>query len=112
LLISVGKTNIYGCGRYKYRLVAPSRAPIILAGVYASLYTDHALDLIEPDYIVKGSKLDELLRILSILGPDTGKAHHHIAFKDFPAPDYGHYHALDYITLRTSSGYRKGEYGA
>ncbi len=79
--------------------------PVILGGIYASLYPGHARDVIDPDFIVTGPGEWETLRILSRLTDNTYSVP--LVFEEldaYPPPAFDLINHPDYLVMMTSRG--------
>jgi radical SAM superfamily enzyme YgiQ (UPF0313 family) len=81
------------------------RVPIVLGGIYASLFNDHAKQLSGADYVVKGAGEEQALKLVDEL---TGNRSDWSKFpqnwQDLPEPVYYHYQALASLPIITSKG--------
>ncbi len=74
--------------------------PIVLGGIYATLCYEHAKEIHGVDHVVRGN-FENLNKIFDIYNL---KISINSPFENIPAPDYSHYHCLDYFSLRASTG--------
>lgn len=74
--------------------------PIVLGGIYATLCYEHAKKIHGIDHVVRGN-FENLNKIFDIYNL---KISINSSFQNIPAPDYSHYHCLEYFSLKASMG--------
>lgn len=72
------------------------KAPIILGGIYPTLYYEHAKKYSNADLVIKGRAEEELYKYIDNLEKKD--------FLSLPYPAYDLYHHLDYVCILTSIG--------
>ena len=77
--------------------------PVLLGGVYATLCSDHAKEVVKPDYLIAGEGEEETLALLRALFaiPEAGGGR---LQDEWPYPAYELYPELHSIALLTSRG--------
>ncbi|MFH1942535.1 MAG: radical SAM protein [bacterium] len=81
-----------------------SNVPVILGGIYASLYPDHARGESGADWVVVGEGEIEGLRIVDEITGSRSDMSGYRSIDDFPEPAYDLYDRLDSVALLTSRG--------
>ncbi len=86
------------------REIFPS-VPVILGGVYATLMPEHALRVVQPDYLIQGPGEIQAAQLLQDILPN-GCAIETLPenLDDFPPPAFDLYRKLDYLVVMTSRG--------
>ena len=81
-----------------------SGVPVILGGIYATLFPQHARNMSGADRIIVGEGEIQTLRIIDEITGNRSEMEHYRSINDFPAPAYELYPRLDSAALLTSRG--------
>ncbi len=79
-------------------------AIIILGGIYATLYPDHARQSIRPDYLIEGEGEEQTVQLVARLCNGPGQDFTYTHLDDLPFPLYQAYAKLNSAALLTSRG--------
>ncbi len=103
ILVTSGMTYWYPGVQLAIQLVKEKypTVPVILGGIYATLFYEHSKNHSGADYVIKGSGEKQALELVDSL---TGNQHSEIADSDFPEPTYHYYKKLASLPLFTSFG--------
>ena len=80
------------------------KVPVILGGIYATLFPEHAREKSGADEVVCGAGEQACLHIADEVTGNRSDAHRYREIDDIPAPAYDLYSRLDSVALFTSQG--------
>ena len=81
------------------------RVPVVLGGIYASLFYDHALKFSGADYVIKGPGEEQVLKLVDELtGNRSDWSNFPKTWQQMPEPIYYHYNPLISLPILTSKG--------
>ncbi len=81
-----------------------NKSPIVLGGIYATLFPEHAKAFSGADRIVTGEGEIEGLKIADEITGNRSNTERYRIFNDYPGPLYDCYPRLDSVALLTSRG--------
>jgi len=80
------------------------KVPVILGGIYASLFPEHARKKSGADEVICGAGEQACLRIADEITGNPSDAHRYREMADLPGPAYDLYPRMDSVALLTSHG--------
>jgi len=81
------------------------KVPIVLGGIYATLFFDHAVKNSGADYVIKGPGEEQALKLVDELtGNQSDWNEFPQSWHEMPEPIYYHYHTLPSLPILTSKG--------
>lgn len=79
-------------------------SPVILGGIYATLYPGHARTCIRPDHLITGEGEEAAVRLVARLCGGPGREYSYAQLDELPYPLYEKYPVLHSAALLTSRG--------